>query len=61
MVGADIQRIKAQAFEAACLRGHLEVAQWLYNFGAIDILDRNEYLFRVACCGDENISLAQWL
>jgi hypothetical protein len=38
----------------------LSVAQWLYNFGDVNIHAENEHAFRWACSND-HLSAAQWL
>jgi hypothetical protein len=47
-------------FNYACFYGHLEVAQWLYSFGDVNIHGRYEYAFRWAC-REGHLEVTQWL
>jgi len=47
-------------FSESCKNGHLEMAQWLYSFGGVDIHANNEKAFRFACYRG-HLEVAQWL
>src|SRR3984957_20644461 len=50
----------ARGFEWNCENGHINVAQWLYGLGGINIHADDEYAFR-SCCQNGHINVAQWL
>jgi hypothetical protein len=48
-------------FYNACVKGHLQVAQWLYEINpTMDISVENEQAFRYACMNG-HLCVAQWL
>ena len=54
----DIDQQKA--FRNACRNGRLEIAQWLWQLGSIDLHSNEESAFRHAC-RNGHLELAKWL
>lgn len=48
------------AFEIACERGHLDIAQWLLTLSPVNVHARDEVAFRVAC-EHGHLEIAKWL
>jgi len=55
-----VDKTNQDKFNWACEKGHLEVAQWLYSLGDVNIHIFNEYPFRWAC-QKGHLEVAQWL
>lgn len=53
-------RTQTWAFMGACLSGHLDVAQWIYSLGNIDINVEGERHFNSACEND-HLDVAEWI
>src|SRR5258708_5575801 len=49
-----------KGFSWNCKNGHLNVAQWLYSLGGVNIHADNEYAFGCSC-ENGHINVAQWL
>jgi len=55
-----VDKINQDKFNWACEKGHLEVAQWLYSLGDVNIHIKDDEVFRWAC-QNGNLEVAQWL
>ena len=51
---------KNAMFRLACGKGHLEVAEWVYSLGDVDIHALGDYAFRWAC-GNGHLKVAKWV
>jgi len=55
-----VNNTNKEKFGWVCKEGHLEVAQWLYTLGDVNIYSNDEYPFRTACFYG-HLEVAQWL
>lgn len=56
----DIHCNNERLFRDACREGHLEVAQFIFSFGKVNIYAQNDYAFRLAC-GRGHLHIVEWL
>jgi hypothetical protein len=57
--GVDIH-VNYEAFLWSCCNGMLEVAQWLWGLGGVDIHSSGDEAFRLSCSNGK-LEVAQWL
>jgi hypothetical protein len=58
--GVDIHADDDYDFRCACMRGKLELAQWLWSLGGVDIHARDDEAF-VSACFCAHLEIARWL
>ena len=51
---------KDKLFRWLCVNGNLQVCQWLYSLGNVDIHELDDYAFLLAC-ENGHLQLCQWL